>query len=758
MEKTKIKIIKNNKKTSLNMKNLNFFFLDSYIKNYNLKEKIIMKKPMLFILFLLFTLNLFSNNIIIKATKVEKGPKIDGYLNDAVWNKAIEYSDFKMVEPDINHQPTEKTTLKILYDKNNLYFGIFCYDSNPALITANSMKTDYRGRSNDTVRILLDTFQDKRNAYVFFINPKGARSDGLAYGEHFSLNWDGIWDAKTKILKNGWSVEIIIPFKTLGFNPKLKTWGINVERLIAKKMEVIRLSGLTRDSFFYNPNEAATLVGISNIKQGKGITVKPYLNMNTTKDFIDDESREYGVTGGIDIYKNFTPNLTGAFSYNTDFAETEADTRKINLTRFSMFFPEKRGFFLEGSEIFSFGAGLHRSFIPFFSRKIGIAGGEQIPILFGAKMFGKIGNTNLALLDVKTKAYEEYPEKNYFAGRISQNIFEQGKVGIIFTDGDPETSGTNRLLGMDFLYSTSKFLGKKNFSTGGWVVYNWNQLEKGKHYGFGGKVDYPNDLIDAFLSYNYFGDSLNPGLGFLPRNNVQILNTGLAIQPRPQKGIIGKFVRQFFFEFYTTFYWDLSGEMQTWRVFTAPINLRTESGEHIEFNVMPNYDLLHEPFEISEGVIIPPGGYHFTRYRFEINTASFRKINFDLSYRFGEFYSGHLGDFNLGLGFKLDGFLNLHIESEFVSGNLPQGKFNENLFRIKADIFFSPDLALLNYIQYDDVSKTLGANIRFMWRISPGNKIFLTFNKNWEKRWDPRTRFIPLYDRIVFKIVYSWRP
>ncbi len=722
------------------------------------------KKLLLFFVIIGFTvLFSFAGNIKIKAVFVEKGPKIDGNLTDSVWRKAEVFSNFKMVEPETGVEPSEKTVLRILYDRKNLYFGIMCYDKSPEKISANSMKTDERGRSNDIIRILLDTFQDKRNAYVFFVNPKGARSDGLAFGEHFSLNWDGIWDAKTKITRDGWSVEIKIPFKTISFNPKLKSWGINVERYIPRKMEVIRLSGISKDNFFYNPGEAASLDGINNIKQGKGITIKPYGIASATRDFETGENRKYSFDGGLDIYKNFTPNLVGVLSYNTDFAETEADTRRINLTRFSLYFPEKRSFFLEGSEIFSFGAGLHRSFVPFFSRKIGLYEGEQIPILIGAKTFGKIGNTNMAFLDVRTKKTTlndgtVFPGQNFFAGRIYQNIWDQSKVGIIFTDGEPGSSEINRMIGVDFNYQTSKLFGNKNFSTGFWGVYNWNNIEGGKHYGYGFQIDYPNDLIDASLTYTYFGDSLNPGLGFLPRNNIQSLRTGLDFQPRPEKGLIGKLVRQFFFQIYGMFYWDLSGKLETWMIFTAPINLRTEAGEHIEFNIMPNYDVLPYDFEVAEGVIIPAGPYHYTRYRFEFNTPSYKKIVFDLSYRFGEFYSGHMGDMNLGLSFKLDGFLNLTAEGEFIRGNLPEGKFNENLYRIKADVFFSPDLALLNYIQYDDVSKTLGANIRFMWRISPGNKVFITLNKNWERRWDPLSRFIPLQERFVFKIVYSVRP
>jgi len=538
-----------------------------------------MKRILLIHLIIISSLYLFSDEINLRAIKVDRGPKLDGSLDDPVWEKAVCFRDFKMVEPYPQQEPTEKTELRILYDEDNLYVGINCYDSDISKISANSMAFDQREKSDDIVRVLLDPFQDKRTAYVFFVNPRGARSDGLALGEHFSLSWDGIWDAKAKIHKEGWSVEIKIPFKTISFNSRLSAWGLNVERYIPRKQEVIRLSGTTRDSFFYNPTEASLLEGIKNVSQGMGITIRPYAITEAYRRSEISASFSWDKTAGIDIYKHFTPNFVGVFSYNTDFAETEVDERRINLTRFPLYFPEKRTFFLEGSEIFSFGLGLRESFIPFFSRRIGLYRLKQVPIEFGAKLFGKLGRTSLSILDVRTSAFEDLPSKNFIAARIYQNIFSESKVGLIFTSGNPSGHSRNTLFGADFTYVTSKFRGDKNLFIGGWLVYNWNDLSRGRHYGYGFMIDYPNDLVDAIFIYHYFGDSLNPGLGFLPRNNIQSLRTGFSFRPRPEKGIIGKLIRQFFFQFYGSFYWDLSGKLETLRIFTAPLNARTESGE-----------------------------------------------------------------------------------------------------------------------------------------------------------------------------------
>jgi hypothetical protein len=702
----------------------------------------------------------------LRAVRVDKGPKLDGYLDDKVWEQAVPFTDFKMAEPKPNSQPSEKTELRVIYDRDNLYLGVHCYDGEPSKISALTMAHDSveeEGMGDDLLRVLLDPFQDKRNAYVFFINPRGARSEGLASGESYSLNWDGIWDARARISKDGWSAEIRIPFKTISFEPRLEYWGLNMERDIPRKQEIVRISGTTLDSFFYNPNEASPLEGVAGVRQGMGLTIRPFGKASAVNDFEPGSKYEQHLDGGIDIYKNFAPNLVGAFSYNTDFAETEVDERQVNLTRFPLFFPEKRTFFLEGSEVFNFGPSggfqYHASFIPFFSRRIGLYEGNQVPIMFGAKMYGKIGNTNLGFLDVQTQKFSEIGLRsdNFFAGRVSQNLWSQSKVGMIFTNGDP-SGGSNQLVGLDFVYSTSQFQGDKNFSTTLWSVYNWNNEKSGKPYGFGFKVDYPNDLWDLSLAYDYFGDRLYPGLGFLPRKNIQMLSSGIAYSPRPEKGWFGKWVRQFNFMVYPQFYWDLKGRLETYEIMVVPLSFHTDTGHRFEFAVIPNRDVLPFDFEVSEGVVIPKGAYNFTNLNFEYNSPTYLPFFVDVEYRFGQFYSGRLNEAELKLIYQLKGYVQLGLESNFIRGRLREGNFNETVYQVRADFYASPNLGLMNYIQYDSVSKNLGVNIRLRWQISPGNEVFLVYNKNWERRWDPSNRYTPVGEYAAIKVQFSIRP
>jgi hypothetical protein len=695
----------------------------------------------------------------LRAVRVQKAPELDGDLSDAIWEKANPFSGFLMVEPEPNGQPSEKTILRVLYDESSLYIGVFCQDREPSRISAYSMAHDDPGdehsTANDIIRILLDPFQDRRNAYIFFINARGGRSEGLAYGEHYSLDWDGIWDAKSRILKNGWSAEIRIPFKTISFKPGLKTWGINVERYIARKQETIRLAGTNRDNFFYNPVEAAALEGIRDIKQGLGFTFRPYALGSALKDHVSGALTATKMDGGFDIYKNFTPNFVGAFSYNTDFAETEVDERRINLTRFPLWFPEKRMFFLEGSDIFSFAS--TESFVPFFSRRIGLVNGQQVPVVFGTKLYGKIGNTNLALVDVRTDTFGSLPGRNYLAARLSRNIFNESKIGWIFTNGSP-AGGRNSLAGMDFTYQTSRLAGNKNFLVSGWYAYNWNELERGRHDGFGFRLDYPNDLWDIASSYANYGDSLDPGLGFLPRKGIQTAFGHISFQPRPKKGLLGGLVRQFFFDIGADVYWNLSGRLETRELQLSPLSFVTESGEHFEFGINPTRDVLPYDFEVSPGIVIPSGAYDFTEYQIEFSSANHRPVVLDAEWKFGDFYSGRYDNAQVGLTLKYKGYATLTLSTDLVRGRLPQGDFNENVYQIKADFFLSPDLGIMNYVQYDDISRELGWSARLRWRLSPGNEIYLVYNKNWERRWNPLSRFIPLEERGVLKITFSIRP
>jgi hypothetical protein len=437
-----------------------------------------------------------------------------------------------------------------------------------------------------------------------------------------------------------------------------------------------------------------------------------------------------------------------------DFAETEADERRINLTRFPLFYPEKRMFFLEGSETFNFSSSV--SFQPFISRSIGLFQGQQVPVLFGTKLYGKVGQTNLSILDAQTGNFGDLKGQNLLAARMTQNIFAESKVGWIFTNGSP-TGARNTLLGVDFQYSSSKFLKNKNIMLAAWGAYNWND-EPGRHQGFGFRASYPNDLWNIQSTYAWYGEGLDPGLGYMMRQNMQTGFLSVSFQPRPTSGLLAKLVRQFFFSASGDYYWDLAGNLQTSRINVTPLAFRTHSGEQVGFSINPGREVLTQDFEIARGVVLPPGSYSFVNYGVQFNSAAHRMVTVEAGYTLGGFYSGHYNEAKVGLGVKLKGYVSLSFDTDLVRARLPQGRFSENVYELKADFFVSPDLGLMNYVQFDDISNQLGWSARLRWQVSPGNEIYLVFNKNWERRWDPASRFFPLEQRGVLKITLSIRP
>ena len=361
------------------------------------------------------------------------------------------------------------------------------------------------------MRVLLDPFLDKRSGYFFTVNPRGARGEGLTSGGSASLNWDGIWDAASRIDGSGWSAEMRIPFKTIQFRAGLTAWGINVERFIARKQEKIRLAGTDRDSNFFNPMAAASLAGIAGVKQGKGITIRPYGLVSVEKNHADSPGYEWKLDGGFDIYKNFTPNLVGAFSYNMDFAETEADERRINLTRFPLFFPEKRMFFLEGSETFSFSSSV--SFQPFFSRKIGLFQGEQVPVLFGGKVYGKIGRTNLAFLDVQTEKFSGLPGAQLPGPARDPGHLQREQGGPDPDQRQPDGRAQHPGSGPISATPPRASPATRTSTSPPGRPTTGTKRQQGSHAGFGFRANYPNDLWDIQSTYAYYGEALDPGPG-----------------------------------------------------------------------------------------------------------------------------------------------------------------------------------------------------------------------------------------------------
>ncbi len=651
---------------------------------------------------------------------------LDGVLNEPFWKTADSINGLTMVEPKENAAPSKKTIVKILADNEKLLIGVICYD-NPQKITAFSKGRDQSLYSEDHIKFVLDTYLDKRSGYVFAINPYGARYDAVISdrGEDENSSWDGVWDAKTFIGDFGWSAEIIIPVKSLSFKKDLHSWGFNVERRIQRFMERDRWTALKRNYYVRTLSREGLLVNLPKFDLGLGLLTKISPIVGFSKERGDDVQFNKDLSG--DFTQRITPDISATLTINTDFAETEVDTRRTNLTRFPLFFPEKRTFFLEGAEIFDFGLGLGTDVIPFYSRRIGLYKHREVPIIFGTKLTGKVGNTNIGGLFVRTNNVQGLvPPANLGVVRIKQNIWEQSNVGIIATAGDPAGNKNSWLLGADFTYQISDLFGDKNFLVGLWGIYSNRPELNGNKSSYGFKIDYPNDLFDISLNYKFVGDAFEPSLGYVHRKGIKYYRLGFDYMPRPKF----KLIRQFFFESSWRLVTGLDNKWQSYSIFTAPFHFRLESGDRFEFNFRPTGERLTEPFQIEDGVTIKPGSYHWKRFRLEFETASKRRISGRATWWFGSFYTGKLDQIELYLFAKITNNIIFEANYEKNIVRLKEGDFTQQLFGGRIRLNFSPNIQLSSFVQYDNESNSIGTNTRLRWTITPLTDLFVVYNHN----------------------------
>lgn len=465
---------------------------------------------------------------------------LDGWLDEDVWARAVPATEFRQQEPVEGAPPTERTEVRIAFDANNLYIGAHLFDSDPSGIKGFQRRRDAGLGSDDRFMWILDTFRDGRTAYFFEINPAGLLGDGLlriGSGGNMSKSWDGIWDVRVRVHDRGWSAEIRIPFRTLNFNPQSETWGINFQRTIRRKSEELMWSGYRRNQGLFLPINAGVLRGLTGISQGLGLEATPYVAASrSTVQGVTDTGGDLG----LDLGYSVTPSLRLAMTVNTDFAETEVDDRRVNLTRFPLFFPERRQFFLEGSSIYSFAGS--NGVNPFFSRRIGLVGGEPIPVQFGARLGGQAGAWDVGLLQVRTGAQGEVPTEDFSVARLRRNFFAQSSIGAIYTRRGTDVSADVDLpdrhtYGFDLDMSTSTFLRNKNLQFEAFFAAHTESRRGdattlGDRSARGFRLNYPNNVWQAHVSLREFGDDWNPAVGFAPRRGFR------RLQPTDRKSVV----------------------------------------------------------------------------------------------------------------------------------------------------------------------------------------------------------------------------
>lgn len=700
--------------------------------------------------------------------------KVDGILDDPAWQETPSIDNLIQVEPYPGELPSENTGIWLAYNKDALYIAVLCEDSSPDQIVATDMSRDAMLMDNDNIEIILDTFHDHRNAYYFATNAAGALVDGrISENREASLEWDGIWNVKTHRNANGWSAEFEIPFKTIGFIRGVSEWGFNISRFLTRKRETARWASPSLDVRIHHAVRAGQINGLRDLSQGVGLDVKPYGILGFTRDIYRDDLYRTDYDGGFDIFYRITSNLVSSTTVNTDFAETEVDTRQVNLTRFPLFFPEKRSFFLEDAGIFDFAKSGHQEgppgmnmggdLIPFFSRRIGLVDGNEVPIRVGQKITGKIGRFDIGLLDVQTGRLEadDNPDgfdvagKNLSVGRVKGNFLSQSYIGAMFTNGDPTGRTSNQMGGIDFKLATSNFLNRnKNFSLMLFGSRTFSSDVDGKNNAYGGIIEYPNDFMSLEYKWIHIGENYDPALGFVPRTGVRISSATAEVSPR-----IGSWgVRQIDFEISYQDYFNVA--QQDWEsreLQIFPFRMKLDSGDMLGYDYARNEEQLFEPWMIHyrNAVVLPAGTYTFGTHTIFFMTSPARPLSLMINAGTGSFYSGTRRRFSGELTWRKDRHLTTSFNLDRNWIRLPEGDFNTSIIMYRLDYSFTPFIALANFVQYDTDSRNIGLQSRLRWIMKPGNEFFIVLNHSWQE--DAFDRFESAQTRFRAKLNYTLR-
>jgi len=690
-----------------------------------------------------------------KAIFTDTPPIIDGSVTEDVWQKASIVNELIQREPVEGSPVSEKTEFYFLYDHNNIYIGIRCFDD-PKDITAKELARDVSLGEDDRVQIILDTYLDGRSGYWFQIGPRGSIGDALVNenGRDFNKSWDGLWDGKASITENGWEGELIIPFKTLGFKKGNSTWGMKLIRHIKRKSESSYWPATSLNANKWQMSDAGRITGLTDITQGIGLDVIPYLTGGVSKK--QDVDPKTVLDGGVDAFYQITPSLKAAITVNTDFAQTEVDEKQINLTRFNLFFPEKRDFFLDGANYFSFGINgdgenpQGKQMIPFFSRRIGLdANGNPVAIKYGGKFTGKIGNWNIGMLHIKDD--NEWGNPGYTVGRITRNFGKQSSIGLIGTNGNAFADLNNSLAGFDLKLASSEVSGNKNISFNLYGLKSFTNGLSGDDFSFGSEINYPNDFLNFRLGYLQIGENFTPGLGFMPRKNIRDFYGSIGIGPRPKNSPIMQIKSGIKYLFISNLQ---SKALQTSQIDFNLSDIIFLSGDIISLVSQYQFEALETDFNIFENFVIPANEYHFWRHSLLLTTAKRRNFWASTKVGLGRFYSGRRTDWLMQAGYKVFVPLFIGMESDRRWVSLPDGSFITQIYRLNLNFLFSPKLSWYNFAQYDNQTETIGWQSRFQWILKPGKEIFVTWNS---PVIDPMDRFKAEIYEARIKVKYTIR-
>ena len=650
----------------------------------------------------------------LQARWTEETIVLDGVLDEPPWLLAQPAADFVQAEPRQGEPSTQRTEVRLLFDSDNLYFGVMCFDSDPEGIVANSLSRDFSSGDEDSFEILLDTFASSRDGFLFVTNPNGAKRDVQVSNEGRELNvsWDAIWEVKTHIDETGWSAEILIPIKTLRYGSTPQgAWKVNFSRQIRRNNEITYWSEIPRRYNITRVSLAGELVGVNrdDIHPGRNLSVIPYVTTSLA-DRGSDTSSTSDI--GVDLKYGVTSGLTLDLTYNTDFSHVEVDQQQVNLDRFRLTFPEKRDFFLENSGIFEIGSVRLQRGTPdvedpsvFYSRNIGLSlDRRQIPILGGGRLTGRVGPYELALLSIQTEEAQGQGPENASVLRVKRDLLARSWLGGFLVSRQGSDRPTNRVFGFDGLYRPRDDL---TFNT----LFSQSDTPgvEGDDWALRLEGQYDSRWLQLGVIHSDIQEDYRDDLGFTVRTGVRVQRIEIHPRIRPWEDEMIREIQPIVNVRYLT---DQDNRLLT-RKHSLGIDFFFQNGAFLRLRRRNMFERLDENFDIRTGITVPFGDHHYNEYGFEFNTDRSRVLSGNLRFYDGDFWDGEKRSFQVGAQFRPSG----HLSTEFNFGRddvtLPGGAFQVDLFRFRLRYAFNTRTFLDTFIQYNSERQEITSNVRF---------------------------------------------
>jgi len=648
-------------------------------------------------------------------------PVIDGKLDDAVWKDAISVDDFHQTAPTYGAQPTEQTIVRVTYDDEYLYIAANLRDREPRSIQAKQMIQGKTFYSDDRFWVTLDSFNNKRNDYFFQVNANGVRRDALRENNaRFIDEWATIWLAESQVHEDGWATEIAIPFKSISFAPESDTWGINFGRGIVRKQEYNLWSSHERQDW---PAYSGEVTGIGEIQQGRGLDIVPSVNLSQSRDLVlggDQQQFE----PSLDVRYRITPSLSATLTLNTDFSTSEIDEQRVALDRFSLFFPEKRDFFLQDAGIFEFG-NIDTNGRPFFSRRIGLSeDGEPVGIDGGIKLTGRIGDFSVGALAIRQEEADGIAATDLFVARGSYNVLDESQVGFIMTHGDPTSNESNSVVGLDFLYRNSDGPFGEILTGKFWAQQSDSSDLDGDDQAFGARLEIPSDKLSAYLDLQQIDDDFRPALGFVNRAGIRQYRTGFRYRTRPETGFWRAINHRFDYALVT----DMDDSLLTESIAIEPIGLYSNADDYVFLQWRRNKEVVVEDFELFERLNVAADEYEFDRYRAELATGVQRPLRVVLAVEDGDYFGGDRLEKHVEFQWRQSAYLFLGLGFTENVVDLPTGSFTSHLASLRSDIAFNSRWSWSNLLQYDNTAEIVGINSRLRYIPEAGREMIFVLN------------------------------